>query len=626
MYFKFSLRNNPKTNLPQAYYRLVESYRNELNRICHRTLVNVGFIDYEIETLNTIRQLLQNKFNRTESLFETNDLVALKYADIYWQNIVESGKIDVSDIAFEKAKRMMDVDTIKHKDVREIGAEWLCFQATEQLKINQLLVSKGWEEEQIQLAITQIISRAVYPFSENRTARIIKENSAVCEITGYPIDKITKDKLYKSALDLYEIKDDLEQYLSKRTNELFDLQDKIIIYDLTNTYFEGRKADSALAKFGRSKEKRSDAKLIVLALVVNVEGFIKYSSIFEGNKGDSQSLPEIIDKIRVQTSEAKRAVVVIDAGIATKENLALIEAKGYDYVCVSREKFKNYTLDSESKKVELQTQNKQKVSLQKIESQGQTDYIVKVESEGKQTKERSMKEKFEERFSMEIEKIRASLSKTQGVKKADKVHQRIGRAVEKYPSIAKLYKIEVKTKDELATEIILHPQESQQKSEDNLGVYFIRTNMKSSDESTLWTIYNTIREIESTFRCLKTDLDLRPIYHKNDDATLAHLHLGLLAYWLVNTIRHQLKTEEIKCDWQEIKRIANTQKVITTTGKNTFDKQISIRRCSEPNENLRKLYEKLGYKNHPFSKRKSVVHKTELKKNKTPILQDSASG
>jgi transposase len=149
--------------------------------------------------------------------------------------------------------------------------------------------------------------------------------------------KITKDKLYQSALDLYRVKDRLEAHLSKRTNELFDLQDKIILYDLTNTYFEGEKKGSNLARFGRSKEKRSDARLIVLALVVNAEGFIKYSDVFEGNMSDSSSLPGIIDRIRVRTAESQcRAIVVLDAGIATEENLALIRANGYDYVCVSR--------------------------------------------------------------------------------------------------------------------------------------------------------------------------------------------------------------------------------------------------------------------------------------------------
>lgn len=141
---------------------------------------------------------------------------------------------------------------------------------------------------------------------------------------------------------MYGIKDQLEQHLSIKTNELFDLQDKILLYDLTNTYFDGQKKNSKLAKFGRSKEKRSDAKLIVLALVTNPEGFIKYSNVFEGNTGDSVTLPTIIDNLRIQTSHNQRVLVVLDAGIATDDNLALLQTKGYDYVCVSRSKIKDY--------------------------------------------------------------------------------------------------------------------------------------------------------------------------------------------------------------------------------------------------------------------------------------------
>ncbi|MDZ7776391.1 MAG: hypothetical protein U5L09_12705 [Bacteroidales bacterium] len=105
------------------------------------------------------------------------------------------------------------------------------------------------------MASTHIISRAVYPASELKTVSFIKENSGICEITGTDKDNVTKDKLYKVSHDLYSVKDELENYLSKRTNELFDLDDKIILYDLTNTYFEGRMKTSKIAKFGRSKEK-----------------------------------------------------------------------------------------------------------------------------------------------------------------------------------------------------------------------------------------------------------------------------------------------------------------------------------------------------------------------------------
>jgi transposase len=142
------------------------------------------------------------------------------------------------------------------------------------------------------------------------------------------------------------------------------------LYDLTNTYFEGRKVNSKIAKFGRSKEKRSDCKLVVLAMVVNVEGFIKYSNIFEGNTSDSDSLPKIIDTLRQETSQEKRAIVVLDAGIATQDNLALLQAKGYDYVCVSRSKIKDYSIDLQGNTRHIMTKENQFITLQKLNHYG----------------------------------------------------------------------------------------------------------------------------------------------------------------------------------------------------------------------------------------------------------------
>lgn len=143
-----------------------------------------------------------------------------------------------------------------------------------------------------------------------------------------------------------------------------------------------------------------------------------------------------------------------------------------------------------------------------------------------------------------MNKINPSLTKKHGVKKADKVNQRIGRVIEKYPSTARFYSIEVMTQKHLATRIVCQKKKSTELNDQELGCYFIKTNLKTENEKSLWTIQNAIREIENTFRCLKTDLDLRPIYHKNDNATMAHLHLGILGYWLVNTIRHQLKQQK----------------------------------------------------------------------------------
>ena len=562
-----------------------------------------------VEQRLKIQKQLTDKYEQKEPLFEESDPVVTNYVADLWQRILDSKRLDIQTPG-QKA-RMIDADTMRHSNIREVGAESICHHTWDKLGLSQLLLSKGWTPEQVQLAATQVISRAVYPASEHRTARWIKENSAVCELTGYDIEKITKDKLYQSALDLYQLKDVLEKHLSIRTNDLFDLQDKIILYDLTNTYFEGQQRSSKLAQYGRSKEKRKDAKLVVLALVINIEGFIKYSSIHEGNIADCNTLGQMIDKLASHTLN-HQAVIVLDAGIATEENLRLIEDRGYKYLCVSRAGLKEYAVVQQRLTVLMETKSKQFIRLKSVTTPKNTDYYLEVKSPAKAMKETGMKNQFEQRFEDELQKILQSIQSKGCVKQADKVHQRIGRAKERYPSVQQYYIIEVSVDEKTQVALNLTWKKDTKKHDDKtdkIGVYFLRTNLKVTDEVVVWNIYNTIREIENTFRTLKTDLDLRPIYHKNDDATMAHLHLGILAYWLVNTVRHQLKSKSIHCCWTEIVRIANTQKVITTSGKNTYDQIITTRKCSVPNDNLKNIYNILQTKYQPFPKRKSVVHK-----------------
>jgi len=210
------------------------------------------------------------------------------------------------------------------------------------------------------LAQTQIISRAIFHGSELATSKWMTENSAITEITGFDVNKINKDRLYRGALKLNSIKKELEQHLSTKTNERFDIKDKMVLYDRTNTYFEGEKRNSSLAKFSRSKEKRSDCRLVVLALVVNTFGFIKHSSIHEGNFSDSKGLDKIIAGLD-DTIKGNKPMVVMDAGIATKENLELIRSKGYHYLCVSRSQLKDYKFDTDRLVTHLETKSGQQV-------------------------------------------------------------------------------------------------------------------------------------------------------------------------------------------------------------------------------------------------------------------------
>ncbi|MFV0553820.1 MAG: hypothetical protein ACK5LR_03860 [Mangrovibacterium sp.] len=345
------LRFNPGTSQESPYYRLKESYRDVRGHVHSLIVLNIGF-EPSLKPLQVkrIARALTFRFqNRhSQSLFSENQdgLTGEErlFAERYWQRMVDEGGIDRFDQKENQSKkeseRYIDLDTVEHTDARNVGAEWLCKQTIERLGLEDFLKNQKWNENAIHSALSHLIVRTVYSPSEWATHRIMKENSAACELySGNPDWTPGINALYQMPDRLFEIKDQLERHLCQKTDHLFNLDNRIVLFDLTNFYFEGRKACSSKARFGRSKEKRSDCRLLVLALCINKEGFIRYSSILEGNMADPKSLPDMIEKLSVKTSVTnEKTLVVIDAGISTEDNLKRIKEKGYNYLCVSRTK------------------------------------------------------------------------------------------------------------------------------------------------------------------------------------------------------------------------------------------------------------------------------------------------
>ena len=626
MNFTSQVRYNPKTGRDERYYRLKESYRNALGRSCTRILLNVGFVDDLLpEEMRDISRALTYKYEHQDDKELWPDALCV-YSDRvrertleYWGEMVKLGSLDIISKAYEaskaKAERHVDTDTLEHKDARDIGAEWLCLQAIRQLEFDKFLLSLGWSREDVKIAIAHLIVRTVYTPSELKSMRIMRDNSAVCQLLDLAMDAVTHRKVYSVADWFLKEKVKIEKHLCHKTDDLFKPTNRIMLFDLTNFYFEGRKENSRKAKFGRSKEKRSDCKLLVLALAINTDGFIRYSSVLEGNTADPKSLPDMVDKLTrenpAKCADDEKVLVVIDAGIATEENLKLIKEKGYNYLCVSRKALTEYTVDAAAKTVTVHDCRERPIKLQEVHTDGE-DYYLKIDSPAKALKEESMNRKFKKGFEDGLQAIAASIAKKGGTKKRDAVLKRIGKLEGKYPSIARYYQIDVSDDGKgKVTEVRwqLHLPEKQV-----FGTYFLRTNVKKIDEKTTWDYYNLIREIESTNRQTKTDLNLRPIYHRKDDRSDAHLFLGLLSYWIVNTIRHQMKKvnearKEADPDpkaeyptpyWTEIVRIMQTQKSITSEAINALGEKVKMRICSTPTEQAADIYSMLKYKTTPF--------------------------
>ena len=500
----------------------------------------------------------------------------------------------------------IDIKDLNISDVRSFGAEHLCTQVLDKLQLSTCFTDLKMTPDQTSKALISIAAKAIFSEPEYKTAQILAMNSDLSACFKYD-QTITHKHLYATSDLLYSHKEAIDKFLYGRIKDMFSLDDKIVIFDISNTYFESRKADSKIAKYGRSKEKRSDCPLVVFTGVINAQGFIRHSNIYEGNKPDTATLKDMIADLNKYSPNTKHTIVM-DAGIADEENLAFLRAENQKYVCVARKKLADHPITVDSQKVVQITDREQnKVELAIFKPADQPDTWMYVQSEAKKIKEQSMLTKLMERFEENLNEIIASLAKAKANKKIEKIWERIGRAKEKHHRVSGRYLIKVEQKEGLVIKMAWEVNQSPTNEDKANGVYFIRTNYESPTETELWDIYNTIRGVESTFRCFKSDLNIRPVHHQLDARIQAHIYLTILAYQLVNTILHYLKADGINLNWSNVKRIMATQ-TIQTIELASDKKRIHLRKPSRPIKEALEIYQATKTKNMQPAVKKSVVY------------------
>jgi transposase len=387
---------------------------------------------------------------------------------------------------------------------------------------------------------------------------------------------------------LYENKTEIEAHLRIKEKDLFSLNETIILYDLTNTYFEGQAASNSKAKFGRSKEKRSDCKLLTLGLVIDSQGFPKVSQIFSGNQSEPKTLLEMVETLHQKNpTKTEKPTVVIDAGLATEDNLENLRSH-YHYIAVSRKKIDPPDCDD---CIVIKETKQNKVEAKRIS--GDDEIFLYCKSTMKQQKEHSMQDRFRQNFEEQLTHIAKSVRKKNCTKRYDKVLLRIGRLKEKYKQIARFYQIDVEEKDTLASRITwkyLKEQSDQRFS----GSYFLRTDRSDLLEKDIWSIYIMLTQLEDSFRTLKTDLQMRPVFHRKENRSDAHIFITLLAYHLLHSIRSSLKEKDVHLSWRKIRELMSTHCRVTNRMKTESGNILFIRKCSEPEDFHNMIYDSLN--------------------------------
>ncbi len=573
----------------------------------------------------------QGVMSFTPVLYEKAMAFYLKYRES--RPAEESDPVLRAEAERREAERRRDLVTIRlsslvQKQARTIGPEAVCRSTLCLLKVREFLSSRGWSREQADLALMQIIARAVYPFSELKTVRYLQGNSALLEMFKIERRKVTKDALYQSAQRLWEVHREMEDFLHERVRSMFNLEEKIILLDISNTYFEGRMEDSKLCFHGRSKEKRNDCKIVVLAAVVNTEGLLVRTMIYEGNRQDVTTVREVVGSLDAETSPEARKIVVMDAGFYSADNTRWLVENHFDYITVLPSGYARFTADS-GKVVCHEDCRHQEIRLQmgKVEIDGVKHKALLVDSDAKALKEQSMHDQACKRYEEGLEAIRAGITKKGGTKLRDAVNARLGRLYKQYGAIRNEYEVtftyEGKGKKEKAVAMEWKRKDEYVAERMKFhGKYVLLTSLDENDEVNVWKFYNVIRTVEETFHTLKTDLDMRPVYHKSDGGIKAHLNLAVLAYWIVSVTKYRLKLKEYpNVRWDEIMRIAQAQVVVTAEMDTEDGHRVTVRQSTEAEEELAKIYSLLEINPNPIGKVKSMVHPKAPPKNPPPENQ-----
>jgi len=449
----------------------------------------------------------------------------------------------------------------------------------------------------------------IAPGSERSTHHWLTHQTALGELIEHDYGTTKLTRLYTVADDLLRSQSALESFLYQQEKDLFHLKQTIVLYDLTNTYFEGHANANPKAQFGRSKEKRNDCKLVTMGLVLNSEGFPINSRLFNGNASEPQTLKEMIEGLNQPGLPAP--VVVLDAGIASQDNIDWLSAHHFQYIVVSRERHKENPQESEQAVV-IKEEPNQRILVKRVEDDN-NEVRLYCHSEQREKTDAAIRSRFHQRFEQALEKLHQGLSKKGTIKRYEKVLETIGRIKQKNSRVAQDYDIEV-TADahkKNAVSITFKRSEKSQDKDKLAGVYCLRSNRLDWTEEQLWHTYVMLTDLEATFRSMKTELGMRPIYHRKEDRVTAHLFITLLAYHLAHTIRYQLKAKGINLSWHSIRQLLSTMQRITIAMPTQDQKMVYVRTTTKSEPLQQKIFDALNMSTDLIGNVKTIIDKTK---------------
>ncbi len=576
------------------YYSVVENRRIANGRVAQKTVLYLGEItnDQEKAWRKTLQvfDVDQNK-PVYKYLFATED---------------ESVCRDIDAIPVRLSQ-------MKLSHPRAFGDCWLGCRIWDELQLDSFWQARI-DAYKTTIAFSKVlkllvINRLIKPGSEFYVHQHWFDQTAMDVLLDCDFTVAQKNRLYECLDKILPYKDELCQYLKARWETLFDISYDVLLYDLTSTYFEGLCEQNPKAQFGHSKDRRSDCRQVLIALVVTPDGFPLNYEVLAGNTSEKTTLADLLAKIEAKYGKSRR-VWLMDRGIPKEDTLSLMRKTGVNYLVGTPRRL----LDSFEQSL-LGThwqQARDEVYVKSIEDQGETYVLAK--SKARMQKERAMRHRKLRKYLLGLDKLQKNY------RDRDRFLKRLGVLLHEAGSSSKCVELQL-------------PPEGKKVSRENFtysfnrqiyrqmihrdGKYFLRTNQTGKTPIELWEQYMLQTRVEQSFKELKSDLSIRPIHHQLEHRVDAHIFIAFMSYCLQTTLRQKLTTSAPGLTSQSVLEIFSKIQLLDVYIPTQDHRTLHLQRYTEPEQDHKILLEKLDLKLPPQAPPK--IYRSQVNGKQTPL-------
>jgi transposase len=500
------------------------------------------------------------------------------------------------------------VNRVRLERTRQFGACFLGWELWKHLKLDHFF-EQAVDDDPADVAWSRVaavlaINRLCAPGSELAVEERWYPATALDDLLEIEEGKINDTRLYRCLDRILPHKTKLEQHLKQRYGELFGAEFDVLLYDLTSTYVEGTAEKNPMMARGYSRDHRPDCEQMVIALIVNSEGFPFSYETFDGNRADVSTMETILRMVERKYGKARR-IWVFDRGIVSEENLGAIRKRGGQYlVGTPRRQMKRF--EAELLK-ENWSQVRPDVEVKQVAiPQGNETYIL-CRTTGRKEKERAIRKRFSTRMEEALKRLQTTIAEGR-LKDRNKMERRLGKIQARHSQVNDLF--EVTLRDTPAGVRLVWEVHAERKIWRDLreGAYLLRTNLQADSAEEMWSKYMQLTEAEASFRALKSELSIRPLFHQKEPRVKAHVLVAFLGYALWVTLKHLLKRRPAIVPQPSASGVDNVQPfsprkalaLLSTLQSGdivlptTDGREIRLRRITEPTAEQKSLLHQLG--------------------------------